>query len=121
MTITWTVYTGLGGTSYNPLTPPRMSQINEVNWISQVWCITALVTGKIAIAALIKRLQAPCRWRTTVLWIAPSIIALWCSGQIVMIFVQCRPVGKLWNPERSGTCWDPKIVVINAQSIAGTL
>lgn len=97
MSVTWTVYAYLGATRYAPLSHARQTQTIKVNWISQVWCIMSLMTSKIAVAALIARLQSPCRWRTNLLWVVSAINVAWSVSEIIILFTQCRPLSKIFD------------------------
>lgn len=122
MSVTWTVYVHVGGTRYTPpLSPEESVNVNRISWISQLWCILSLATGKLAIAALILRLQAPSKWRTYVIWIMCVIAVIWNMIQMIFSCVQCRPIGKLWNPAIKGTCWSPRIIEKNAVASNGKL
>ena len=78
----------------------------------------AISTGKVSVALLIYRLQAPSRWRT---WLLGSLsgTALLVAVLIIGVeYAQCTPARKLWIPTAPGTCWDPKKV--NDWDIAGS-
>jgi hypothetical protein len=119
MTVTWTVYSSLGGTSYAPMAPEQAVTVARLNWISQAWCIAGLMFGKLAVATLILRLQAPAKWRTIAIWTMCIILVLYDLIQITLVFVQCHPVEALWNPAVKGECWSPWIVVDNAIAVSG--
>ncbi|KAG6988865.1 hypothetical protein G7Y79_00069g096570 [Physcia stellaris] len=118
MSISWTVYARLGGTLDAPLPYSSTVKIIFISWLSQTWCITAIVTTKISIAALIKRLQAPSKWRTVVLWSLCSVSAAWALIQIGFVWGQCRPTATLWDPRghSNGSCWSPTVVVYNGMA-----
>ena len=118
MSISWTVYAKLGGTLETPLPYDRTVKIIFVSWLSQTWCITAIITTKIAVAALIKRIQAPSKWRTAVLWFLCSVSAAWALIQIGFIWGQCRPAATLWDPQGhpDGSCWSLTVVVFNGMA-----
>ena len=118
MSISWTVYARLGGALDAPLPYSSTVKIIFISWLSQTWCITAIVTTKISIAALIKRLQAPSKWRTVVLWSLCSVSAAWALIQIGFVWGQCRPTATLWDPRghSNGSCWSPTVVVYNGMA-----
>jgi hypothetical protein len=100
-----------------------MSEQNVVttgllSWISQCWSMAALVFGKLAVAALILRLQSPAKWRTILLKALCIVAAIWDTIEIILIFVQCSPTEALWNPAVHGKCWNPKIVTYNGIAVA---
>ena len=116
--ITWTVYSHLGGTSYAPMSDHDIVTTAFLSWISQCWSMAALVFGKMAVAALILRLQSPAKWRTILLKVLCVIAVVWDLVEIIIIFVQCSPSEALWNPEVQGKCWNPKIVTYNGIAVA---
>lgn len=89
-----------------------------LTWISQCWSMAALVFGKLAVAALILRLQSPAKWRTILLKILCIVAVVWDTVEIILIFVQCSPTEALWNPAVQGKCWNPKIVTYNGIAVA---
>lgn len=122
MSATWTAYTVAGGTRYDrPLNEPENVNVIRLNWISQPWCLAGLAIGKVAVGALILRLQAPCRWRSYLIWALCSIGVVWNGIQIILIFVQCRPISKVWNTAIQGHCWSVWIVVKNGVGVGGKL
>lgn len=121
MSISWTVYARLGGTLDAPLPYHRTVKISFVSWLSQTWCIVAITTTKIAVAALIMRLQGPSRWRTRVLWFLCSVSAAWAVIQIGFVWGRCHPTATLWDPQGNpdGKCWSPTVVVYNGIACSG--
>lgn len=120
MAVTWTVYSDLGGTSYTPLDPSTAVAVARLNWISQAWCILGLMFGKLGVAALILRLQAPAKWRTILIWTMCTILVIWDVIAVILIFAQCQPTEALWNPTVEGHCWSPWVVVNDAIAVSGT-
>ena len=117
--ITWTVYSHLGGTSYAPMSEQNVVTTGLLSWMSQAWSMAALVFGKMAVSALILRLQSPTRWRTILLTVLCSIAVVWDTIEIILIFVQCSPTQALWDSRVPGKCWNPKIVTYNGIAVAG--
>ena len=117
MSITWTLYARLGGTLAAPLPLAYHDtvKISFLSWLSQTWCIMAISTSKIAVAAMIKRLQGPSKWRTRVLWFLCSVCTGWGVIQIAFVWGQCQPTATLWDPldNPRGKYWSPKEVVYN--------
>ena len=113
------MYTHVGGTKHVfDLLPAQIASAVEWNLISLVFCIGSICSGKISVALLIYRLQAPSRWRTWLLWflsVSSVVVAVLIIG---LEFAQCTPVQKLWIPTLDGSCWDPKKV--NDWDIAGS-
>src|ERR1700754_3957670 len=115
--IQWTYFVSIGGAQHVAyLDEKQIIAGNRLNWISQAFCILGLMTSKIAVACLIKRLQAPCRWRTIVLWVMMATMSVYDIVEIILIFTNCRPVQLLWEGPQSktpGTCNNPEIFLNN--------
>ena len=117
MSIIWTVYASKGGAKhFDALTLQQIVETSRLNWISQILVIGGLVTGKLSVMSMIKRLQSPNRIRTTVLWVFAIILVLYTIVEIVLIFTQCSPVYALWDPASApdAKCLPPAIVTNNA-------
>ena len=85
----------------------RISRIVELNWVAQVFCVAAIVSGKVSVALLIYRIQAPNKWRTRFLiFCSTSSIVLVCI-LIIFFFTQCSPPKALWIPS-AGHCNNTK-------------
>ena len=89
------------------LTPNDIVESVKYSWISQLFAIAASVLGKIAVIALLVRIQGAKHARKTYIlhfiWISCSIIGI---AQIVLLLFQCRPTQKLWDDKIYGTCDD---------------
>ena len=108
----WTIYSLSGGGRHvYYLSPEERVRLTRLNWVSQPPVIIALATGKISVAFLILRILGPgsTRWLRNVLYfIMWSSIGF--SGLAVIIqFVQCSPVQKLWDTNLEGHCWNPLV------------
>lgn len=108
----WTVYERIGGARYiPPLSPGDTIRVGRLNVISQSLCPLALCVGKLAVAALIMRLQAPCRWRTHLCWALTGAMVIWTAIHFIFVYTECRPIQKLWNPHIEGHCWVTGFIV----------
>lgn len=106
----FTAYAFNGGTKHIfDLQPAQIPKIEVFNYVPQGFCILALSTGKVSVALLIYRLQAPCRWRTWVL--AFLSVSSFVMGILViaLFLAQCSNAQALWMPG-TGKCWNPKVV-----------
>lgn len=113
MAVCSTMYAHAGGAQYVPLsTDMAIFNIVRLDIHLQVQRLVAMTTGKLAIGALILRLQAPCQWRTYLIWVMCIILTVWDAFHIIWKFVQCRPVAKLWHPDLNGKCFDPRFMRI---------
>ena len=91
MSIIWTVYALAGGAQHlSSLSPLQVVQITRLNWISQPFCIAGLVAGRLSVACLIKRLQSPTLWRTSLLWGLMIVLVLYSFVEIVLVYTQVR-------------------------------
>ena len=87
--------------------PANLSKVTELDFLSHVFCIMAIATGKIPVALLIYRIQSPTKWRTWLLvFLSTSSIVVGVLS-IAMFFAQCKPTKALWIPA-AGHCWDIK-------------
>ena len=113
------MYTSYGGSRHVfDLTPTQISKSLEWNLISLVFCIGAISSGKVSVALLIYRLQAPNKWRTWLLGflsVSSIIVAVLIVG---LEYGQCTPARKLWIPTLPGSCWNAKS--INDWDITGS-
>ena len=67
-------------------------------------------TGKVSVALLIYRLQAPSKLRTSVLAFLSISSLIMAVIIVILFFAQCSPTSALWTPN-AGSCWDPKPLV----------
>lgn len=106
----FTGYACNGGTKHIFDVPPApIPKITELNYLSQGFCMLALSTGKVSVALLIYRLQAPCRWRTWVLALLSASSCVIALLGIALFLAQCTPLKALWTPG-IGTCWNPNVM-----------
>ncbi|PNS13883.1 hypothetical protein CAC42_1374 [Sphaceloma murrayae] len=74
-------------------------------WISLFVGIVGGVFSKFAIIALLLEVQSPnAKKRRMMLWMIGAILALTGLTQILLSWLKCEPVAKLWNPTLAGTC-----------------
>ncbi|KAI1396626.1 hypothetical protein F4819DRAFT_123341 [Hypoxylon fuscum] len=65
---------------------------------------------KLPVATLLVRLFGTYRTKLApILYSLVAFLIAWVIILTVVTFVQCNPVALNWNPELSGTCWDPHI------------
>ena len=106
----FTGYALNGGTKHILDIPPaQIPKVTAFNYVSQGVCMLALSTGKVSVALLIYRLQAPSRWRTWVLAILSASSFVMALLVIALFLAQCTSLQALWTPG-TGTCWNPKVV-----------
>lgn len=63
----------------------------------------------IAISILISNLLDPNITRKRFLYGLSIVQVLFALISIVIVFLQCKPTQKLWNPTLPGSCWDPAV------------
>lgn len=106
----FTGYALNGGTRHIlDVQPAQIPKVTAFNYVSQGFCMLALSTGKVSVALLIYRLQAPTRWRTWLLAILSGSSFFMALLVIALFLAQCSSLKALWTPH-TGTCWDPKVV-----------
>lgn len=106
MTSMFTVYAYYGGTKHvYDLQPAQIFKAIELDVVSQVFINIAISTGKVSVALLIYRLQAPCRWRTWVLAFLSTSSFVIAILVVTLIFAQCSPTRALWDLTLQGKCW----------------
>ncbi len=106
----FTGYASNGGTKHIfDIAPARIPQVTAFNYISQGSCMLGLSTGKVSVALLIYRLQAPSRWRTWLLALLTVSSFIMALLVIALFLAQCSSLKALWTPG-TGTCWNPKVV-----------
>ena len=106
----WTIYSLSGGGRHvYYLTLEQQIQLTRLNWVSQPPVIIALATGKISVAFLILRIFGPTKWLRYVLYFIMGSSIMLCGLAVIIQFVQCSPVRKLWETDLEGHCWNPLI------------
>ncbi|KAF4554018.1 Hypothetical protein D9617_5g068940 [Elsinoe fawcettii] len=74
-------------------------------WISLFVGIVGGVFSKFAIIALLLEVQSPnAKKRRIMLWALGGILAVTGLTQILLSWLKCEPVAKLWNPTLPGVC-----------------
>ncbi|PSK57844.1 hypothetical protein B9Z65_9046 [Elsinoe australis] len=74
-------------------------------WISLFVGIVGGVFSKFAIIALLLEVQSPnAKKRRFLLWAIGGILAATGLTQILLSWLKCEPIAKLWNPTLSGSC-----------------
>lgn len=107
------VHAGLGRHTLT-LTPSQRITSSRLSDVGQVFCIMSLTMTKISVAILFQRVTKGTNLRRK--WLAT--LYLWTNAgtafivnilTIAIMFGQCRPVEKDFNPKVAGHCWDIRI------------
>lgn len=87
------------------LTKNDIVQSQRWGWFAQLVAIFAIGFGKIAVIALLLRIQGLThkkkRWLLHFIWITNTILNI---SQTVLILYACTPLEKLWNDYLPGSC-----------------
>lgn len=105
----WTAYSNEGGGMHvYDLSMEEKLHTTRLNWISQPFVVMSFVTGKAAVGFLILRILGPATWQKPFLYFVMGSCALISVVDVVLTFVQCTPVQKLWDTNTPGHCWAPE-------------
>ncbi|MCJ1285987.1 hypothetical protein MMC26_005329 [Xylographa opegraphella] len=110
-TILWTIYATIGGCRHIfYLSTTQWYSLTKINWISQPFCVMAIASGKVSVAYLILRLQAPCKWRTGLLYFIAASAVVFGAVDCVITFAQCSPAYALWTADVAASCWSTDVL-----------
>ena len=118
--LTVSVQNGLGQHQGN-LLPSATTTALMYQWIFQPFIVLSSVFSRISISIMLIHIfprKKAMKWFLIILAIANSTFAI--IG-LTLIFTQCSPPQKLWNPEISGTCLSPVVQMSVAITKAGIL
>ena len=121
-TILWTIYATVGGCRHIfYLTTAQWYSLTKINWISQPFCVMAIASGKVSVAYLILRLQAPCKLRTGLLYFIAVSSVVFGVIDCVITFAQCSPSYSLWTANVTGSCWSTNVLTDYALALSGNV
>ena len=93
------------------LTPENIEYVLKVDWISQPFNITSLMTGKMSVVFLLLRLLGPSSfWRKWFLYVNIVLNFVFGSLTVIFTFAQCNPPRALWEGTTklpNAKCWNP--------------
>jgi hypothetical protein len=95
--------------------PPLLLTLNLSGFFSTL----AAAWSKTSFAITLLRISEG-RIRTLIWFIIFTINVVLLFGAL-MLFVQCTPVERTWNPFIDGTCWNKKVFVVYNSTAAGSL
>ena len=97
------LYNGLGRHAYY-INPLNLIELGKFDYISQFLVIISMLFSKISFCLFLLKLFAThFRWRLFFYLLIAFITATYLAAAIV-IFPQCTPTAKLWNPLLPGDC-----------------
>ena len=110
--ITVTILVDHGGARHlHYLTPENIEYVLKVDWISQPFNITSLMTGKMSVIFLLLRLLGPSSfWRKWFLYVNIVLNFVFGSLTVIFTFAQCNPPRALWEGTTklpNAKCWNP--------------
>ena len=101
---------GLGRHAYY-LDAAQKVHSSRFSAVGQAFCITSLSFAKLAVAWNFQRLVEGTgkRWAQFYLWISAGAAFIVNLITVIFLFAQCSPVGKNYNKNLPGHCWNPQI------------
>ena len=121
--ITTTISTSYGtGRHLTALAPQDAIKAIKFNTVSNPFGIMAFCIPKVAVALLLVRLVGPAHRRKWILYAMTGIMMIAGILSAIFLFVQCRPVAALWDPEVKATakCWNPSILTNYTYFVGGS-
>ncbi|KAH6851118.1 hypothetical protein B0I37DRAFT_128857 [Chaetomium sp. MPI-CAGE-AT-0009] len=92
-------------------TAPDGSRALQFNVIGQPWYLVSVTLSKISICFFFMDLLRRARqWRVLLAGLIVLMAAINLAFALV-VYLQCQPLEKAWNPSVAGSCSDPKIQV----------
>ena len=102
--MTVSVHYGLGN-HQSLLSNENIIQTNLWSWVAQVVAILDLVIARIAVIAFLLSIQDRTATKSKyLLYFVGAIQAVINIIEVALIFKQCTPTEKLWDPSIPGTC-----------------
>ena len=109
----WVVCAKVGGTRHvYYLSSRSLESALKFYWISQCFCVLALVFGKLSVGFLILRIGVPNKRIRLLLYFLMGSQFILGSIAIILVWAQCIPIIKLWKALTPGKCWNPQILTV---------
>lgn len=104
-----TGWTGAGRHVYDPLVTKEMTgKYLMYLWFGQYLNLTAMAVLKFSISAFMLQIGFS-RWYRAGIWLTVVIhVALNVIFPYIILFGECDPIAKHWDPMLKGYCWSPK-------------
>ncbi|KAL2013973.1 hypothetical protein VTN00DRAFT_1498 [Thermoascus crustaceus] len=107
--ITRAVSWGLGRHAFYLSQEQRMHAV-RYEYLAASWAVVAPAFGRISFAVfllvflgLLTTVRRIVLWSLIVLQVVANVLA------IIVMYAQCSPVSRIWDPTKPGSCWSPKI------------
>lgn len=93
------------------LTPDARIETLKLNDLTIPFVVMSPCFSKISICLFLLRIIGDANARKKRRFLQSMIIILFFINtlDIITVLVQCRPLGKLWDPQIPGACWNPKV------------
>jgi hypothetical protein len=109
---TWLLQLGLGQHVWDLKDFAQIGQLSKFGLIGSVLSICAVVWSKTAFAVMLLRITEG-RLRMFV-WFTIVSMNVLMGLSAVVLFIQCQPIAKSWDPTLPGTCWPSDVGIIFA-------
>ena len=98
------------GRHYETLDSLQKVMAVKMDWISQPFAIFSYGVGKISVALLLLRILPKNKTRERFLYVLIMLIVIIHTICVALIFAECSPARKLWEPSIKGSCWKPYVI-----------
>lgn len=85
------------------------SRALEFDWLGQPWFMMGATLAKISVCLFFIRLVGAVKQWRILLSVQIFLMAALNLAFSMTTNLQCRPLGKLWDPSIPGECWDPSV------------
>ncbi|KAH8673428.1 hypothetical protein BX600DRAFT_433057 [Xylariales sp. PMI_506] len=111
--VTWSAVLGFGQHTTAvaaKTTPDTLYFIAKIQMLGYPFNIGAFSFPNISIAILVNHILDPNIYRSTVLYAMVIIQVGLAMGSVMVVFLQCHPTERLWNPTVDGYCLSPNVL-----------
>ncbi|KAF3050408.1 hypothetical protein E8E11_004424 [Didymella keratinophila] len=114
-------WVGAGRHVYDPFSTKQMlGKYQMYLWFGQYFNLTAMAVLKFSICAFMLQIGFS-RWYRVGIWLTVVIhVALNVIFPYIILFGECEPIAKHWDPKLKGYCWSSKPRVISGYLGAGS-
>ncbi|KAF3031366.1 hypothetical protein E8E12_001204 [Didymella heteroderae] len=112
---------GAGKHAWDPsLTTDDLTKYLQYLWFSQYFNLTAMVALKLSISAFMLGFNFSKIYRRLIWATVVTLVALNVVFPYIILFGECRPIAKHWDPKLPGYCWGPTPRTISGYLGAGS-